>query len=464
MAAQLVDERDEAGYRGLGGGTVHVVVDREAQRVLEADVALACDSVDALDGGRADVALGRVDDALEADLIGGVHDGLEVGHDVADLGAVEEARAPDDAVRHARAQQRVFELSRLRVGAVEDGEVGVAPVLGAQQPLDLRGDEAGLVALVAREVARDLLALGVGGEERLGLAVGVVGDDRVGGGEDARRRAVVLLELHHDGLRVVVLELEDVSQVRPAPRVDRLVVVAHDHEVAVAGREQVGDAVLRLVGVLILVDADEAEALLVGAQHRRELAEQPVGVEQQVVEVHRVGGLEPRLVAREDERRLLVHRRDGLGHELLGGHELVLRRGDPVLHAVDRVDLLVDLERTHDLFEHALGVVLVVDREVAREAEHLAVGPQHPHAHRVEREHPHRPHARSAELAEPLAHLARGLVGEGDREDLVRADPEVADEVRDAEREHARLATAGARKHEQRAVGGHDSFALRGVE
>ena len=195
--AQLVDQADEAGERCLRARLEAVVLDREAQRVFEAGSALARVEVDALDGGAADAALGRVDDALERDLVGGVHDRLEVGHDVADLGAVEEARAADDAVRHPGAQERVLERSRLRVGAVEDGEVRVAAALGANQPLDLAGDEPGLVALVARQVARDLLALGVGGEERLGLAVGVVGDHRVGGGQDARRRAVVLLELDH---------------------------------------------------------------------------------------------------------------------------------------------------------------------------------------------------------------------------------------------------------------------------
>ena len=239
-----------------------------ARRSASSKPVPACARVelDALDGGVADAALGRVDDALERDLVGGVHHDLEVRHHVADLGAVEEARAADDAVRHAGAHQRVFQRTRLRVGAVEDREVGVAAAFCAHEPLDLAGDEARLVALVARQVARDLLALGVGGEERLGLAVRVVGDHRVGGREDARRRAVVLLELDHLGLRVVALELEDVADVGAAPRVDGLVVVAYDHQVAVTAREQVGDAVLRVVGVLVLVDADVAEPLLVGAR------------------------------------------------------------------------------------------------------------------------------------------------------------------------------------------------------
>ena len=68
------------------------------------------------------------------------------------------------------------------------------------------------------------------------------------------------------------------------------------------------------------------------------------------------------------------------------------------------------------------------------------------------------------QLAEAPAHLGGGLVGEGDREDLVRADAEVADEVGDAVREHACLTAAGSCEHEERTVGGEHSFELRGVQ
>ena len=125
--------------------------------------------------------------------------------------------------------------------------------------------------------------------------------------------------------------------------------------------------------------------------------------------------------------------------------------------------LVVDLELAHDLFEHPLGVVLVVDGEVAREAEQVAVRAQHAHAHRVEGEHPHGAHARPAQVAQPLAHLGGRLVGERDGEYLRGAYAQVADEVSDAEREHARLARAGACEHQKRAVDGLDGFALRGV-
>src|SRR5205807_10181997 len=70
----------------------------------------------------------------------------------------------------------------------------------------------------------------------LGDAAAVVGDHRVGRPQDCLRGAVVLLELDDPGVGEVVLEVEDVAYVSTAKAVDRLRVVPHDGEVAVAGQ------------------------------------------------------------------------------------------------------------------------------------------------------------------------------------------------------------------------------------
>ena len=81
--------------------------------------------------------------------------------------------------------------------------------------------------------------------------------------EDVLRRAVVLLEQDDARAREVALEVEDVADVGGAPRVDRLVGVADDADVAVAGGEQLRQLVLGDVRVLELVDEDVLVAVLV---------------------------------------------------------------------------------------------------------------------------------------------------------------------------------------------------------
>ena len=146
-------------------------------------------------------------------------------------------------------------------------------------------------------------------------------DHRVGGGEDRLGGAVVLLELDHARVGEVLLEVEDVAHVGAPEAVDRLAVVAHDRQVAVAlqahpttvrgglaaaADEQLQEPVLRVVGVLVLVHEHVAEGVGVALAHLLEQLHHAHGAKQQVVEVHRVHAVQLALVA-------LVH----VGHGLL---------------------------------------------------------------------------------------------------------------------------------------------------
>ena len=424
--AALGREDPRLGRAGLGG--------RE-----ERDSRLGGVVSDLVDAGGADAAARGVDDAQRAHVVVRVDDQLEVGRHVTDLRAVEESRAAHDLVGDARAQEHVFERTGLRVGAVEDRDVVIA---GARvvQLLDLGANPAPLVALVRRLEELDLLAVPPIGEQALRLAAHVVAHDRVGRVEDVAGRAVVLLELDHRRVGIVLAEAQDVLDVGATPAVDGLVVIADDHEVLVLAREQVGDGVLNAVGVLVLVDADLAEALLVVVKHLRVLGEKFIRLDQQVVEVHGVGALEALLEGTVDARGSVLDGRLGGALHLVRIDEAVLGLADLGADRVDGALLLVDVEVAHDGLDQALRVIVIVDGEVALVAQKLAVLAQHPHAHGVEGAYPHAARAVGKDLAQTLAHLGRGLVGEGDGQDLPGTDALVVDHVRDAVGEHAGLA------------------------
>ena len=106
-----------------------------------------------LDRAVADAALGDVEDPLERDDVVGVDQQPEVGQRVADLAALVEAHPADHAVGLAGADEDFLEDSRLRVGAVEDRDVGGLGTT-VDQLVDLVGDEPRLVVLVVGDVAR----------------------------------------------------------------------------------------------------------------------------------------------------------------------------------------------------------------------------------------------------------------------------------------------------------------------
>ena len=174
----------------------------------------------------------------------------------------------------------------LGVRAVHDRDV-LEPVDGARRPrrparartepagpasgherLDLARDPLGLLVLAVGLEALDEHAARVLGPELLVLAALVARHDRVRGVEDELRRAVVLLQLDDRRVGVVALEVEDVAQVRAAPAVDALVVVADDGEVVVLAARAADPEVLRAVRVLVLVDVQVAPALLVVGEDR----------------------------------------------------------------------------------------------------------------------------------------------------------------------------------------------------
>src|SRR5439155_6711927 len=97
-------------------------------------------------------------------------------------------------------------------------------------------------------------------------------------------------------------------------------------------------------------------------------------------------------------------------------------------------------------------VVLVVDGKVTAEAEQLGLTPQQPGGERMEGANPE---ARRVALEQPpdaLLHLARGLVGECDREDTLRWNAMALDQGGDSRGKDASLARSCASEHQHRAM------------
>ena len=251
---------------------------------------------------------------------------------------------------------------------------------------------------------------------------GVLRDDAVGRVEHHLRRAVVLLQAHQPSAGKVLEEVLHVPHVGAPPAVDRLVVVAHRAHVAVRA-QQLDQLVLRPVRVLELVDQDEAELGLVGAQPVRMLAEQRQRMHQEIVEVHRVGGLQRRPHGRVDVGRDLgeaVELRHP-GRELRRRHQAVLGARDERLHRARREQLGGVAPLLHQPPDEAQAVVFVVDGELPAEPEQRRLPPEQAGGERMEGADPEARWVAVEQPSDPVLHLARGLVGEGHGEDPVRA-------------------------------------------
>ncbi len=215
----------------------------------------------------------------------------------------------------------------------------------------------------------DFVAHGILGVAHLLQAVLVFVYQAVGGIHDGLGGAVVLLQADHLRLGVVLLEVENVLYAGAAEAVDALAVVAHHADVAVGEGELLENQVLRVVGVLILVHKDVAEAAADGLQRLRMVAEKDVGVEQYVIEVHCSGGLGLGGVEGVDLGDagalaagvlILVNLVAGVGGRR---QQVVLGLGDARCHGGGLVALVVYAQLLEAFGDGGLGVGRVVDGE-----------------------------------------------------------------------------------------------------
>src|SRR6266699_2966624 len=85
----------------------------------------------------------------------------------------------------------------------------------------------------------------------------VRGDGRVRDLQNFRDAAVIHLDLKHPRLRIAFWKFENVLKIRAAPRVNRLRIIAHDHQVPVITSESIDEVGLDLVRILIFIDENE---------------------------------------------------------------------------------------------------------------------------------------------------------------------------------------------------------------
>ena len=420
---------DVAGKRRAGGEQARALSARHLRQPVQR--------------GLAGAASRRADGPAERRVVERVHHEAQVGDDVLDLAPLVEAHAPHDQVRDARPPERVLQHPGLGVGPVEDGDVAVLHALATKGADGLR-HECRLLVLVPRPVDRRPLALPVVGPEPLVLPGGVVGDDGGGDVEDALGRPVVLLEGDDAAVRVVLLEVEDVPEVGAAPAVHRLVGIADHAEVAPLVGQELDDAVLRAVGVLVLVDEDVGPERAVPGERLRRRLEEVHDAQEQVVEVHGPGRPEALLVQAIERRHPLLAGRPGEPLHFRRGEHLVLGVADPVHRARRGEGPLVEIQLAHHLLHHAEAVLLVVAHQGRRLSRRRRALAQDAHAGRVEGRDERRADAcREDQVLHAPPHLLGRLVREGHRQEVPRVHALDADQVRDAMGDDARLPAAG---------------------
>ena len=211
-----------------------------------------------LQRGVAQAALGRVDDALEGEVVGRLRDHAQVGERVADLHALVKPRPADHAVGQAELDEALFEFAHLERGAHQERDLVERMILAALARLALHGfdhfaDGAGFFLQVPGAGDGHLLAQHVLGAQRFAKASFIVRDQMARRRQDMPCAPVVPLKPDDFGARKIMIEPENVIDLGASPAINRLIVIAHAADVFLRLRRRHG---------LILRDARALPSLL----------------------------------------------------------------------------------------------------------------------------------------------------------------------------------------------------------
>ena len=333
-------------------------------------------------------------DALERHLVVVVRAEFQERRHVLDMRLLEKPQAACDLKRDTVPGQFDLQLQRVEMRAVEHGDLVEFDALVAQFE-DALGDELRLHVAVVEFEQRglDRARLPVR-RQLLGKLLLVRLNGGIGHLEDFRHAAVIGLDLVRAGRRITPVELEDVFEIRPAPGIDRLRVVADDHDVLVLRGEQVHELGLDVVGVLVLLTEHELELPLVDPGDFLVLGQQFERLGEQVVEIHRVRGLLLALVQVVDRLELfdLIQKVRILGvDDVPDRARRVHRHAENVGHdfRLRKTFLLrVDPGGGDDCLHQVFLILAVHDGKPAPPPQHLRVPPQNLVADGVERPAP----------------------------------------------------------------------------
>ena len=318
----------------------------------------------------------------------------------------------------------------------------------------------------------DRVALSLLGEKGLAKPLFVFGDNGIGGGKNMSGGAEILLETDLEGIRKVAGEAADVSDVAPAPAIDRLVIVADDEETFMVGGKRFEPAILGEVDVLIFVGQEAIEPrgpeipiVFIALQGER-------WPEQQIAKISRVSltqtiliiGIDPRAGAKtmNVERFAGAFGGGDLGFDPSGsalrGDEIIFEFGDPVGHDLERiaaglgfVPAAGEIERFHGSLEKAAAVVSIEDVKAGAQARDFRLVAKLAGGKTMVGAEPGWCLDAAEGRADAGRHLLRGLVGESDGENPGGRKAIGRDALNDRGRQGGRLAGAGTGKNQDRA-------------
>ena len=368
-----------------------------------------------------------IDDAFQCFLIGWVYRQPEIGYDIFDFLTLVKRLTAIYTVRDIPFTQCFLEYTRLRIGAVKYGEIGVIGGRRDTHRCNTVGYEIALLKIGIGAHDGDFRSYGIVRKYMLGYLLFVLGDKAVCRRNDSLGRAVILFELEDSEIGIFLLQIENIADIGPPERIDALGIVSHDTEPVMRFHQLIDDKMLGKIGILILIDQNIPELILIKLQHIGVVSEKDIGIKQQIIEIHRpsTGTTTPiNLIYVAYQRTLRSH--IGFDQGCIcrisrRGNKCIFGIGNNRLHGSRLIDLIIERHLFDDGLDKTTRIGLVVNREITRKAYSFGIGPQYTGKYRVESTHPQaRSRCTTYDRSDAFFHFTSSLIGKSQRENLIR--------------------------------------------
>ena len=400
-------------------------------------------------GGVTDGTLGHIDNSSHGKIICGIDQGAQIGQNILDLLTVIEFKASIHPIADAGFHKRFLHHTRLRVRPVKHRKAGHILPRSVQRP-NLLADPCRLLAFIFCAVKTDQFAGPLLCPQGFVFPVFIMGNHLIGRIQDIGGGSVILFQLDHRGVWKILFKVQDVADIRTAPAVDRLIVIAHHAQVLALLREQPHKHILRIIGILILIYMDITDFSLICFQHRRMQGQKLQRFNNQVVKIQRVGAFQLFFIGVIDFiHHLAAVIARTLCKPVLRAKQFVLRIGYLALDFARRQELFIDVLPLEDFLDGAHLIIVIIDGKRARISQLFNVPPQNPGASGMKRGNPHIRRMCAGQALNSLAHFCGRFVCKRDGHDRPRRHA-MLDQVGHAVCQGPRFAGTRAGKHQKR--------------
>ena len=400
-----------------------------------------------------------VDHPFDRFFITWIYNNAEISHQVFDFLALVETDTAIDCIRDGHPAQGFLKGTALGIGPVKNRKILIAVMIAEFLFLYTVRYKFTFIIIRHGPDQFDLLALPVIGKQYFLDLSFVVLDYFIGHMKYALGTAVILFQLHHFHFIVVLLELQDVFNRGTTEGVDTLCIIPHHAYIFMHGPQEFDHFILSGVGILVLIDEDVFEFVLVLGKTLRYILQQFIKFKQEVIKIHRAvfkTTLYIGIIDLPDSRTVGPHilLLQSVVIPVFGRTDQgVLGRRYPVVHLVRLIQFIIEIHLVDNRFHHTLGIIRIINREIAGVADFLRFKTEDPGKDGVKRTNIKvTGFSIAKDLLHPLFHFLGSLIGKGQGQYIKRIHPVGGHQVNNAGGQYLGFTTACTRHNHDRPV------------